>query len=154
MSSEYYKNLPKKRMGVGALILNAKDEILIVKPGYKDHWSIVGGVIDENESPKTACLREAKEEIGIDLKDVRFLCVDYKSNSGGKGESLQFIFFGGKLSESKIENIKLDGKEIIEYRFMKIDDALPLMNEKLRMRLPKCLNALKDNTGIYLEDGK
>ena len=141
-------------MGVGALILNAKDEILIVKPSYKGHWSIAGGVINENESPRTACLREAKEEIGIDLKDVKFLCVDYKSNSGEKGESLQFIFFGGKLSGSEIENIKLDGKEIVEYRFMKIDDALLLLSESLRVRLPKCLDALKNNTTIYLEDGK
>ncbi len=154
MSSEYYNNLPKKRMGVGVLILNTKDEIFIVKPSYKDHWTTAGGVIDENESPRNACIREVKEEIGIDLKNVKFLCVDYSSNSDEKGESLQFIFFGGKLSESEIENIKLDEKEIAEYRFMKIDVALPLLNEKLKMRLPKCLNALKDNAVIYLEDGK
>jgi len=154
MSSEYYKNLPKKRMGVGALILNERDEILIVKPRYKDHWSIAGGVIDENESPKVACIREAREEIGIDLKEVNFLCVDYTSNVSEKGESLQFIFFGGKLNENEIGKIKLDGKEIVEYKFVKIIEVLPLLSEKLRMRLPKCLDALRKDTAIYLEDGK
>jgi ADP-ribose pyrophosphatase YjhB (NUDIX family) len=154
MSSEYYKNLPKKRMGVGTLIFNEKDEILIVKPSYKDHWSTVGGVIDENESPQVACKREVKEEIGIDLKEVKFLCVDYTSNGGERGESLQFIFFGGKLNKNEIKNIKLDGKEIVEYKFIKINGALPLLSEKLRIRLPKCLDALKNNTAIYLEDGK
>lgn len=141
-------------MGVGVLILNAKDEILMVKPSYKDHRSIAGGAVDENESPNAACIREMKEEIGLDLKELKFLCVDYVPNDGEKGESLQFIFFGEKLSESEIKDIKIDGKEITEYKFMKVDDALPLLSEKLRMRLPKCLDALKNNTAIYLEDGK
>ena len=80
MDVKYYKNLPKKRMGAGALILNQNDEILIVKPSYKDHWSVPGGVVEENESPRVACIRETKEEIGIDLKNIKFLCVDYNSN--------------------------------------------------------------------------
>ncbi|OGF28040.1 hypothetical protein A2331_02935 [Candidatus Falkowbacteria bacterium RIFOXYB2_FULL_34_18] len=154
MSSEYYKNLPKKRMGVGALILNENDEILIVKPSYKNHWSIVGGVVDKNESPGGACIREVKEEIGINLEEVRFLCVGYTSNIDEKGESLQFIFFGGRLNEGEVKKIRLDGKEIIEYRFMKISEALPLLSEKLSIRLQKCLDALKRDTAIYFEEGK
>lgn len=61
MGNQYYKGLPKKRMGVGALFLNDKNEILIVKPSYKDHWSVPGGVVDENESPRQACIREVKK---------------------------------------------------------------------------------------------
>lgn len=141
-------------MGAGALILNGKDEILIVKLSYKDRWSIAGGVVEENESPRRACIREIKEEIGIDLKDVKFLCMEYVPSVDEKGESLQFVFFGGRLDENEIKNIKLDGKEIVEYRFVKTTEALPLLNEKLRTRLPKCLDALKNNTAIYLEDGE
>ncbi len=154
MSDDYYENLPRKRMGAGALIVNEKDEVLIVKPSYKDHWSIPGGVIDNNESPKGACMREVKEETCIDLKECRFLCVDYKSSRSETGESLQFVFFGGKLSERDTRNIKPDGKEIIEYRFVKIDEALPLLSESLQKRLPRCLRAYKENTAIYLENGK
>ena len=141
-------------MGVGALILNEKDEILIVKPSYKDHWSVAGGVVDENESPRAALQREVKEEIGIGLKEAKFLCVDYTPERDDKSENLQFIFFGGKLNESEIEKIKVDGKEIVEYKFMEISEALPLLNEKLRARLAKCPETLKNNTAIYLEDGK
>lgn len=141
-------------MGAGALILNDKNEIFIVKPSYKDQWSIAGGVVNDNESPRDACIREVKEEIDIDLKNVKFLCVDYTSSNGEKGESLQFIFFGGRLNQNEIENIKLDGKEIIEYRFMKVDDALSLLSGKLKMRLSKCLDVIKNNNAIYIEDGK
>lgn len=154
MPNEYLDSLPKKRMAVGTIILNEKDEILIVKPSYKDHWSVAGGVIDKNESPRAALLREAKEEIGIDLKETKFLGVDYTSDSDEKTESLQFIFFGGKLSESEIEKIKIDGKEIVEYKFMNIDEALLLLNENLRKRLAKCLVALENDAVFYLENGK
>jgi ADP-ribose pyrophosphatase YjhB (NUDIX family) len=154
MSTEYYKNLPKKRMGAGALIINDKDEIIFVKASYKDYWTLPGGVVEVDESPKNACVREVKEEIGLVLDDMKFLGVDYISNKEEKGDNLQFIFFGGKLSDYQIKKIKLDGKEIIDYQFMKINDALPLLNEKLRLRLPKCLEALKNNTAIYLENGK
>jgi hypothetical protein len=32
MDNEYYNSLPKKRMAAGALILNERNELLIVKP--------------------------------------------------------------------------------------------------------------------------
>lgn len=79
MSENYYKNLPKKRMGAGALFFNENNEMLVVKPTYKDHWSIPGGVVEENESPRIACIREVKEEIGLEIRELKFLCVDWTS---------------------------------------------------------------------------
>jgi 8-oxo-dGTP diphosphatase len=82
------------------------------------------------------------------------LGVDYKTNKGGKGDSLQFIFFGGILNENEIKKIKLNKKELTEFKFVKIAKALPLLVEGLRIRLPKCLDALKRNEAVYLENGK
>jgi len=152
MSENYYKTLPKKRMGVGALFLNVNNELLIVKPSYKDHWSVPGGVIDENESPKNACLREVKEEIGLDIENPKFLCIDWTSPTPEKGESLQFIFFGGVLEKEQIDKIKLQADEIGKYQFLSLEKALPLLSEKLKRRIPKCLEAMKNNTALYLED--
>ncbi|MDO8667814.1 MAG: NUDIX hydrolase [bacterium] len=154
MANDYYKNLPKKRMGAGAIIMNDTGEILFVKASYKDHWTLPGGVVEKDESPKIACLREVKEETGLSLADVKFLGVDYAPAREEKNENLQFVFFGGKLSASEMKNIKVDGQEIVEYRFIKIDDALPLLNDKLKRRLPQCLAALENNTAVYLENGK
>lgn len=152
MSENYYKTLPKKRMGVGALFLNENNELLIVKPSYKDHWSVPGGVVDENESPQKACKREVKEEIGLDIERPKFLCVDWTSPTPEKGESLQFIFFGGALQQEQINKIKLQADEISEYQFLSLEKALPLLSEKLKRRIPKCLEAMKNNTALYLED--
>lgn len=152
MSENYYKTLPKKRMGVGALILNESNELLIVKPSYKDHWSVPGGVVDENEPPRSACIREVKEEIGLDIESPKFLCVDWTPPRDEKGEDLQFTFFGGVLKPEQIKKIKLAPEEISEYQFLPVGKALPLLNENLERRIPKCLEALKNKTAIYLED--
>lgn len=121
---------------------------------YKDHWSIPGGVIAENESPRNACIREAKEEIDLNIEKPKFLCVDYTLPTPEKGESLQFIFFGGVLKREQIKEIHLAPDEISEYQFLPIDRALPFLSEKLKHRIQKCFEAMKNKTAIYLEDEK
>ena len=40
------------------------------KPGipFPNHWDLIGGHVEEGETPEQALVREVKEEIGIDLK--------------------------------------------------------------------------------------
>ena len=97
-------------------------------------------------------MREVIEEVGLDMEAPKFLCVDWTSPAGEKGESLQFIFFGGVLNSEQMKRIKLETKEISEYQFLPIEKALPLLSEKLRRRIPKFLNGLKNKTVLYLED--
>lgn len=149
--NDYYQNLPKKRMGAGVLIFNKKNELLITKTNYKEGRTIPGGVVDKNESPREACLREVREEIDIALKDIRFLALDYTSPEGDKSESLQFIFYGGVIDETAIAQIKLGEDEITEYKFADIETALSLLNKKLAKRIPRCMETLKNNCPIYLE---
>jgi 8-oxo-dGTP diphosphatase len=153
MKNGYYQNLPKKRMGVGCLFFNDKNELMILKPAYKDHWSIPGGVIDENESPREACVREIGEEICFDLRTPVFICLDYISDKG-KGESLQFIFYGGILNQKEVDDIKISKQEITEYKFLKVEKALLLLGDRLVKRIPKCFEAIKNNSSVYLENGQ
>lgn len=153
--NDYYKNLPGKRVGAGALLFNENGEILIVKPNYKDYWLIPGGTVDENESPRQGCLREIKEEIGLNLEKLDFVCVDYTTQKGEKTESFQFIFNGGVLIGDQIAKIILEEKELDEYKFVKIEEAATLFSEWLGKRFVKCITeAIKNNKVIYLEDGK
>ncbi len=156
--NDYLKTLPRKRMASGVLIFNEKGELLIVKMSYKSYWSIPGGVVEDSESPKDGCIREIKEEIGLDIKNLKFLCIDYTKadKSKNKDESLQFMFYGGRLNEEEIKNIKIDEKEIVEYNFVPLEKTTELLGGPVRSlvrRLPACLEALKENKGVYLEDG-
>lgn len=150
--NDYYRNLPKKRVAAGSLFFNDARELFIVKPTYKEGWSIPGGNVDANESPRDACVREIKEEIGLDKPDQKFLCVDYQPDRGD-GESLQFLFLGGTLDFQDISRIRLQAEELGEYRFVSIDDAMNMLRRGLRQRLAKCLEAMQNKTSFYLEKG-
>lgn len=80
---------------------------------YGGYWSIMGGTIDEGETPKECALRELKEEADLDLdpKKVKFL----KKIPENK---IKFYIYYCKLSE--IPTITLN-PEHTEYGFFSID---------------------------------
>ncbi len=61
---------------VGALILNNKGEMLLIKSHkWKDKYVIPGGHIELGESIEKALKREVKEETGLDIYDIEFICI-------------------------------------------------------------------------------
>jgi len=61
-----------------AFIKNPDQKILLVKRGVepgKGKWALPSGFIEIDETPERACLRELKEETGLDGKIVRLLGV-------------------------------------------------------------------------------
>lgn len=75
---DFLATLPKKRVASGALFFDKNNAILMVKPTYKTTWEIVGGVVESNELPMNACIRETKEEIGLSISTLTLLCLEYQ----------------------------------------------------------------------------
>ena len=148
----YQQSLPRKRMSAGCLFFDERGRLLVVNPTYKETWEIPGGVVEQNESPREAAIREIAEELGLDCRPERLLCVDYKSETGTSIESVQFIFLGPVLSVEMIKKIRLPREELSEYRFLAADKAVKLLNKKLRKRVRHCLNALERPVTLYLEE--
>lgn len=148
---EYYGNLPKKHIGAGVLIFNKSNQLLIVKPNYKEGWSIPGGGVDTDESPEAAAIRETKEEISLDLQNITLVCVEYTLKKGIKPETLQFIFYGGKLDANEISKISLDKNEHSEFKFVDISEAINLLIERHQYIIQFCIEAIKNKTTVYIE---
>ena len=55
---------------VAAFIFNA-DKVLLIHHNKLNLWLPVGGHIDENETPDAAVLREAREEVGMDVEIIQ-----------------------------------------------------------------------------------
>lgn len=62
---------PKHIVSAATIVLNNKNEILLIK-GPKRGWEIPGGQVEEGESLEKAAIRETKEETGIDIKILKF----------------------------------------------------------------------------------
>ncbi len=58
------------RVGCGALICNAQNQILLVKrlrAPEANHWGFPGGKVDFGETTQQATIREVNEELGISI---------------------------------------------------------------------------------------
>lgn len=154
--SEYFATLHRIPAAAGALFFDEQGRLLILKTTYRDGYLIPGGMIEKNESPQQACLREVEEELHLKLPVGMLLCVDYKpqSETTFNDETYQFMFDGGILTSEQIQAIQLDPEEHIEFLFAPIEEALTLCSPKLARRLPFCLQARDTQTFVYLENGK
>jgi mutator protein MutT len=66
-------------IGCGALIVNNKNEVLLLKRGNKSRnnagfWSQPGGRVDYGETVIEAIKREVREEVGVEIILLKFLC--------------------------------------------------------------------------------
>lgn len=146
-----YASLPKKRVAAAALFFNEQSEILIVKPVYREAWLLLGGIVEKNESPRQACIREIEEELGLQVAITRLLCVDYKIPRAALGNGFEFVFLGGTLDRETSERIHLQAEELSEARFVNIETAMSLLNHRSARYLPFVMKALAEETTIYLE---
>lgn len=149
----FFRTLATKRMAAGAMIRNESGELLLVKPTYKDTWEIPGGCIESDESPLSGCVREIKEELGLDVSLNRLLCVDYTVSQGERTEALQFLFVGPILSHHAIAKIRIPKDELQEYRFVDGSKAYGLLGPRLRKRVECCLPRIDEGVTFYLENG-
>ena len=60
---------------------------------FPDHWDLIGGHIEEGETPEEALIREFKEELDLDLKEYTFY-KKYECLTGDAYENIKYIYFG------------------------------------------------------------
>jgi len=65
------------RVGVAIIITRNKQVLLLKRKNVhgSGSWSPPGGHLDFGESPEECAIREAKEETGLDVTDVKFRAV-------------------------------------------------------------------------------
>ncbi len=70
--------VPVPRVGVGVLLVDRHQRVLLtlrIQPPEAGCWSIVGGKLDYLESLEQCAIREAREEVGVDIAIQSLLCV-------------------------------------------------------------------------------
>ncbi|KKR32539.1 MAG: Nudix hydrolase [Candidatus Falkowbacteria bacterium GW2011_GWF2_39_8] len=106
------------------ILVNSKKQIYLAKraeepkPGL---WAIPGGFIDFHESAEDAARREIKEELGIELTNLQFLC-SFANDYLYKGTQYYplDIFFISKIDLEKI--VPVDKKELLDGKFFYINN--------------------------------
>ncbi len=108
----------------GALVMLWHDKrVLLVRTSYQDGWVAPGGGIKADEAPVQAAIREASEELGLQLtlEDLRHaLAVEHFWDN--RRDKVQIF----ELEVSDAPKIRIDNREIIEARFVTLEEALSL----------------------------
>jgi ADP-ribose pyrophosphatase YjhB (NUDIX family) len=92
------------------LLLVREDQIVLVKHSYQRGWHLPGGGVKRGETLEQAARREAREELGATLADLRLQGVythfgEHKSDHIATFVSEVFTFTG--QSDAEIERVEL-----------------------------------------------
>ncbi|MDQ3553481.1 MAG: GNAT family N-acetyltransferase [Chloroflexota bacterium] len=149
----FYRGLPAKRVGAAMLLTDASGRLLLVRPTNKPGWEAPGGLVDRDEAPHLAVVREVAEELGLHLGQGRLLCMDWIPARHPKTDGLMLIFDGGTLDAATIHTIRLPADELSEYRLVppaELDDYLPV---HMARRVREAIRAREEGSTLYLVDG-
>lgn len=118
--------------GVTAVITNeAQDQVLLVKRADNGHWTPVTGIIDPNEEPANAAIREALEEANVHCEPTRILSVGTVGpTTYPNGDVSSYLDISLHMRYLSGELLPADG-ENSEVRWFSVD-ALPPMNQRFQ----------------------
>jgi 8-oxo-dGTP diphosphatase len=123
--------VPKHIVSAAAIVLNEKNELLLIK-GPRRGWEMPGGQVEEGESLTDAVIRETKEESGIDIEVIKF-CGIFQNIENSICNTL-FLGkpIGGELTTSS---------ESLEVGFYRLEEALEMVTwNNFRQRIEYCLD--------------
>ena len=146
--------LPRKTVAGGALIRDEAGRILFLEPTYKPTLDIPGGIAEYDESPYDACCREVQEEIGLTLEIGPLLVVDWVPALGVWSDALAFVFDGGVLDQSTIDELKIDPVEARGHEFLTLAEATPRLRPSMARRLARAQQSLTTGTPSYTNFGR
>ncbi|AOZ92551.1 NUDIX hydrolase [Paenibacillus crassostreae] len=123
-------NPPKHILSAAAIVVNEKNELLLIK-GPRRGWEMPGGQVEEGESLSQAAIRETKEESGIDIEIIKF-CGIFQNVENSICNTLFLAKpIGGELTISS---------ESLEVGFFPMEEALEKVEWKdFRQRIEYCL---------------
>lgn len=120
-----------QRVIVVPIIRNSKNKVLICKKPpdrgvFPDQWGLPGGGMEPGESLEDALRREVREELGIEIEDIRPLFfkdgTETKSTPDGRSQKIYMIYLlFGCLAVS--ENIQLN-EEFVEYAWAALSEIV------------------------------
>jgi 8-oxo-dGTP diphosphatase len=144
----WFAQLPGVVVAAGALINDPSGRMLLVKPNYRDHWTLPGGICEHGEPPHAGCAREVAEELGLPLPIGAMLALDWSQPYGRQARPIiHFVFDGGTITGGA--GIVLQQEELDEFRFIPVAEAAGYLAPAGVRRVRAALAARTSGAAVY-----
>jgi len=126
---------------VGALILNSKGEMLIIRTHKWSHrWGIPGGKIKRGEACEAALVREIMEETALTLQDIEFVMVQDCIEPVEFQRSAHFLLLNYIARCADAEPQVVLNEEAQAFQWLPLAEALQMdLNIPTRVLLDECM---------------
>ena len=117
--------------GVINLIIKKDNKVLLFfrNDGFFNYdggwWVLPAGHIEQHETAQNAAIREAKEELDIDIAPSDIKCIHVMSNLASRTESFDFFFEVSKYTGT-IRNC--EGNKCADMKYFTLDEIKNLKN--------------------------
>ncbi|MGB6456577.1 MAG: NUDIX hydrolase [Streptosporangiaceae bacterium] len=151
---DWHASLPGVVVTAAGLIGDGAGRVLVVKPNYRDYWTLPGGICEFGEAPQAGCAREVAEEIGLALAVGRLLAVDWRLPLEIYGPqarpSVHFIFDCGVLAS--LAGGRLQAEELDDWRFAPEPELAELLPPAALPRVLASVRALSSGCTRYVPE--
>jgi len=148
-AADWYATLATLYGTAAAIITSPSGDVLLVKPNYRDHWSLPGGILEDGEAPHEGCAREVLEELGLSVPVGPLLAVAWVAPEGLRPRPLvAFVFDGGVLDDPS--SIVLQEEELDDFRFVPPSALASYLPSHMAARVTAALSARSSGGALYV----
>lgn len=123
---------------VSAVAFVRGGRVLAVRKRDTERFMLVGGKPEPGESAEEAAVRETREEVGLEVDDLRLLGVFESAAANEPGHRLRSTVYTAHLPGEPVP-----AAEIAEVRWIPLDSTDPLLAPMLRDHALPLLRALE-----------
>jgi 8-oxo-dGTP diphosphatase len=117
---------PKKLVGAKVVIKSDDGNVLLVKPTYKPTWQLPGGVVEANENPLAAAVREVSEETKLACNEADFAVIDVVFRSD---QDVLFVLYEYTKRIDAASEIAIQAEELEGYEWVLPEKVAGLLPE-------------------------
>ena len=145
----WYASLATMYGAAAALITSPSGDVLLVKPNYRELWSLPGGLLEDGEPPHVGCAREVREELGLARPVGPLLAVAWIAPEGLRPKPLiAFLFDGGVLADASA--IVLQESELDDCQFVAPSAVAGYLPPHMTARVESGLRARNSGGAVYV----
>lgn len=128
MGNEQALSFPEPMIGVGGLLFNRQDQVLLIrrnKPPSQGLWSVPGGKLEAGEGLTECCRREIREETGLDVNVLLLIAVVER-----RIENFHYVIVDFLVElRDESQNLPRAASDVSEARWIDLDkiDDYPLV---------------------------